>query len=160
MVTSRWASLLYTDQLKTSRLLQMSWCRIWGRPSATAMLTRLWLYGHTNHIAWHRYNSTEVEWSATRWLLCYWRSRLFTAITCFLAWCRIFALVSRTITDSDNWVIIGSAPSHYLNRWWHIINCIPRNIIRWRLNQNAKMCFTKMWLKISEKCRAIFTGPS
>ena len=32
-----------------------------------------------------------------------------------------------------------TAPSHYLNQWWHIVRSTLRNIIQWDLNQNTKI---------------------
>ena len=43
------ALLIYTDQAISSWWLQMPWCQIGTRPSATTMLTQLCLYRHLNH---------------------------------------------------------------------------------------------------------------
>ena len=47
------------------------------------------------------------------------------------------------------WLVAYSAPSHYLNQCWLIVNCTLKNKLQWNLNQNTKLCFTKMHLKIS-----------
>ena len=82
--------LIYDDRAKSSRWLQMSWCQIGARPSATTMLTRL--YDYT--VTWimlcdtyimlqpvNKHSSRDVWRSATRQLLCHWRVRLHTMIT-------------------------------------------------------------------------------
>ena len=33
----------------------------------------------------------------------------------------------------------NSAPSHYLNQWWDIINWALRNKLQWNFNQNTKL---------------------
>ena len=42
-----------------------------------------------------------------------------------------------TIVGTDNGLSpVCPAPSHYLNQWWHIINCTVGNKLQWNLNQN------------------------
>ena len=53
-----------------------------------------------------------------------------------------------------NWVIIGSgsgctAPSHYLNQWWPIVNWILRNKLSWNLNRNTNIFFQNNVSEIS-----------
>ena len=45
------------------------------------------------------------------------------------------------------WLVACSAPSHYLDQCWVIVNCILRNKPQW--NQNTKLFIHKMHLKIS-----------
>ena len=54
-VTLHCTLLLYANWAMLSGWLQMSWCQIGARPSATTMLTLLWLYYYVNHIVWHYY---------------------------------------------------------------------------------------------------------
>ena len=51
------------------------------------------------------------------------------------------------------WLFAYSAPSHYLNQCWVIVNWTLRNKFQWNFNQYKKISFTKMHLKIpSAKC--------
>ena len=52
-----------------------------------------------------------------------------------------------------------SAPSHYLNQWWNIVNWTLRNKLQWNLNRNLKFSFKKIRLKVSSaKWRLFFLG--
>ena len=42
-----------------------------------------------------------------------------------------------------------SAPSHYLNQWWVIVNWTFRNRLQWNFNQIQNFSFVKMHLEIS-----------
>ena len=35
------------------------------------------------------------------------------------------------------WLVAWSAPSHYLNQWWNIVNSNLRNKLQWNLKQNS-----------------------
>ena len=37
------------------------------------------------------------------------------------------------------WLVASSAPRHYLNRCWHIVNWTLRNKLQWNKNQNTKL---------------------
>ena len=37
------------------------------------------------------------------------------------------------------WLVAYSAPSHYLNQWWVIVNWTLRNKLQWNFNQNIKL---------------------
>ena len=37
------------------------------------------------------------------------------------------------------WLVACSAPSHYLNQWWLIVNWTLRNKLKWNSNQNTKL---------------------
>ena len=37
------------------------------------------------------------------------------------------------------WLVACSAPSHYLNQHWVIVNLTPRNKLQWNFNQNTKL---------------------
>ena len=37
------------------------------------------------------------------------------------------------------WLVAYSAPSHYLNQIWLIVNCNLRNKLQWNSNQNTKL---------------------
>ena len=41
------------------------------------------------------------------------------------------------------WLVAYSAPSHYLNKFWFVVNWTLRNKLRWNFNQYAKFVFTK-----------------
>ena len=47
------------------------------------------------------------------------------------------------------WLVTYSAPSHYLNQCWVIINWILRNKLQRNFNQSMKFSFTSMHLKMS-----------
>ena len=38
---------------------------------------------------------------------------------------------------SRKWLVAWSAPSHYLNRWWNIVNWTLSNKVRWNRKQNS-----------------------
>ena len=40
-------------------------------------------------------------------------------------------------------------PSHFLNQCWVIVNWAPRNKLQWNFNQNIKLFFSKMRLKMA-----------
>ena len=44
-----------------------------------------------------------------------------------------------TIIGSDNGLSPGTAPSHYLNQWWNIVNWTLRNKLQWNLNRNSNI---------------------
>ena len=37
------------------------------------------------------------------------------------------------------WLVAWSAPSHYLNQWWNIVNCTLRNKLQWNFNWNSNI---------------------
>ena len=37
----------------------------------------------------------------------------------------------------SQWLVACSAPSHYLNQWWLIVNWTPGNKFQWNLNRNS-----------------------
>ena len=41
-----------------------------------------------------------------------------------------------TIIGSENGPVAWSAPGHYLNQWWNIVNWTNRNKLQWNFNQN------------------------
>ena len=47
------------------------------------------------------------------------------------------------------WLVAYSAPSHYLNQWWVIVNWTLRNKLQWNFNQNIKLFIYEMHQKIS-----------
>ena len=51
-------------------------------------------------------------------------------------WC-IYVSVSWPPLVQRWWLVAWSAPSHYLNQCWNIVNSIPRNKLQWNLNQNS-----------------------
>ena len=42
------------------------------------------------------------------------------------------------------WLVVYSAPSHYLNQCWVIVNWILRNKLQWNFNQNTKLFIHKI----------------
>ena len=55
------------------------------------------------------------------------------------------------------WLVAYSAPTHYLNQFWVIVNWILRKKLLWNLNQSTNVSFTKMHLVISSaKWRTYF----
>ena len=51
-----------------------------------------------------------------------------------------------TIIVSDN---AWSAPSHYLNQWWNIVDSTFKNKLQWNFNRISNICFMKMRLNVS-----------
>ena len=49
-----------------------------------------------------------------------------------------------------------SAPSHYLNQCWNVVNKTPKNKLQWKSIQNTKFSFMKMHLKTSSAKRRPF----
>ena len=47
------------------------------------------------------------------------------------------------------WLVAWSAPSHYLNQCWNIINSNPRNKLQWNLKWTSYILIKKMHLKMS-----------
>ena len=88
-IPSRCALLIHTDRVMSSRWLQMTWRQIGAKPSATTMLTRLWLHSHISYVAWHKYVSSNKRCSregrrwATRWFI-FLRIRLLSVITLYV----------------------------------------------------------------------------
>ena len=57
------------------------------------------------------------------------------------------------------WLVALSAPSHYLNQCWLIINCTLRNKLHWNFNQNTKFSIHENASKyIVCKVAAILSG--
>ena len=42
-----------------------------------------------------------------------------------------------TIIGSDKWLVAWSAPSHYLNQCWNIVNWTMRNKLQWNFKQSS-----------------------
>ena len=51
---------------------------------------------------------------------------------------------------------VWSAPSHYLNQCWNVVNKPPKNKLQWKSIQNTKFSFMKMHLKTSSAKRRPF----
>ena len=66
LATLRSALLVHTDRDMSSRCLQMPRCQIGARPSATTMLTGLWLYSHLSNIVWHKFQATAIKQEIVR----------------------------------------------------------------------------------------------
>ena len=62
-----------------------------------------------------------------------------------------FRLVSHICVSEWGYpvALLHSAASHYLNQCWVIVNWTLRNKVQINFNQNTKLSFTKMHLKIS-----------
>ena len=71
-------------------------------------------------------------------------NRLFTVYSQYLLTLNSSPLVPHIcVNDSGQhwfryWLVAYSAPSHYLNRCWVIINWTLRNKLPWNFNQNTK----------------------
>ena len=58
-----------------------------------------------------------------------------------------------------SWLVAWSAPSHYLNQCWDIVNWTLRNKLQWHLNERHIFSFKKIHLKMSSgKCRPFCLG--
>ena len=51
---------------------------------------------------------------------------------------------------ASRWLVALSAPSHYLSRYWIIVNWTLRNKLQWNFKQNSKVYFI---IKCVWKCR-------
>ena len=61
--------------------------------------------------------------------------------------------------DSDNGLFSWTAPSHYLNQCWDIIDWILRNKLQWNFNQNSYIFIQENAFKLSSgKCRPFCLG--
>ena len=58
-------------------------------------------------------------------------------------YCRIYASMNQVRIGSDNGLSPHSAPSHYLNQCWVLINWTLRNNHQWNFNQNTKLFIHK-----------------
>ena len=47
------------------------------------------------------------------------------------------------------WLVAYSAPSHYLNQCWNIVNWTSRNNLQWNFNRNLTFTFKKFHLETS-----------
>ena len=47
------------------------------------------------------------------------------------------------------WLVTWSAPSHYLNQCWDIVNWTLRNKLQWTLNRNSNLFIQENHLKVS-----------
>ena len=52
----------------------------------------------------------------------------------------------------QKWLIMYLVPCHFLNQHWHIDNWSLRNKLQWNLDQNTKLSFKKIHLKMCAKC--------
>ena len=59
------------------------------------------------------------------------------------------------------WLVACSAPSHYLNQCWHIVNRTPRSKIQWYFEQNTMFSSEKMLLiMLSVRCWSFCSSPN
>ena len=59
----------------------------------------------------------------------------------FTRWGRVThkCICKLTITGSDNGFVVWTAPSHYLNQCWNIVNWTLENKFQWNLNHNSNL---------------------
>ena len=58
-------------------------------------------------------------------------------------------------------LVTSSAPSHYMNQCWNIVNCTLGNIFQWHLNQNTTIFVTEnAFENIVRKMSTIFLVPA
>ena len=76
-------------------------------------------------------------------------------------WGRMHICVTKlTIIGSDNGLRAWSAPSHYLNKCWNIVNSNLRNNLQWTLNRNSYISIQEnVFENIVCKMAAILSGP-
>ena len=56
-------------------------------------------------------------------------------------------------------LVVWTAPSHYLNQWWSIVNWTFGNRLQWNVNRNSNIFIEKIYFKISSgKCRPFCLG--
>ena len=125
--------------------LQMAWRQIGTRPSATTMVTLLWLkntiVAHASYYAIYIHTWTarqsvykgcsgEDGRSVTRWFVCYWWVRLFTAIALCVSSSIFYVMFSNRI---------GWSSGVIQNEWRH-----PRGIsypFEWKKKFWTRKCF-------------------
>ena len=57
------------------------------------------------------------------------------------------------------WLVAWSAPSHYLNQCWNIVNWTLRNKLQWNFNRSSNIVIQEMRLKVSSaKWRPFYLG--
>ena len=56
------------------------------------------------------------------------------------------------------WLVAWTAPCHYPDRCWNVVNWTTGNKLQWNLNPNWYISFKKMPLKMSGKWRAFCLG--
>ena len=71
---------------------------------------------------------------------------------------RIYASVNKHHWFKQ-WLVVWSAPSHYLNQSWNIVNWILRNKLQWNLNRNSYIFIQEnAFENVVWKMAAIFLG--
>ena len=75
-------------------------------------------------------------------------------------WGRVMHICVGNITIiGSNWLVAWSAPSHYLNQCWNIVNWTIRNKRQWKLNKNLFIFVQENGFENVWKMAAILSGP-
>ena len=88
------------------------------------------------------------------------KSELFPEKLTHWGWVMHICISKITIISSDNGLSPGSAPSHYLNQCWNIVNWTPKNKPQWNFNRNWYIFIQKNSFKnVVWKMAAILSWP-
>ena len=107
-----WQSPLFNTNTSNDRKRRSPWER-W--------LLMLWLPvgNEVNVFAWHRLFSTTAHLTGTREVL--------------------MVRGDKTRRVIPEWLVAWTAPCHYLNQCWHIVNWTLRNKLQWNFNRNSNI---------------------
>ena len=90
-----------------------------------------------------RYSAIAADASFSKFVWSSFRSILQRNVSCLLThWGRVthICVGNLTIIGSDNGLIVAwTAPSHYLNQCWNIVNWTLRNKLQWNFNRNSNI---------------------
>ena len=83
----------------------------------------------------HTYTHTRIQHTHTRTFILVFSKQQ----TCLTHWGRVthVCVSKQGHHRSRKWLVAWSAPSHYLNRWWNIVNWTLRNKVQWNRKQNS-----------------------
>ena len=102
------------------------------------------------------FNTSPFSSTTSAVKMIWWALNNYIACICIIRlWLSHLPLVSHMrVRESGQywfrqWLVAYSAPSHYLNQCWFIVNWTRRNKLQWKFNQNTKLSFTKKHMKIS-----------
>ena len=114
-MTLRWA-LIYSHQASFSRLWQVPWHQICARPSATTMLTWLWLYCLTDYAAAIK--------QTTRRFFSYWRVCILMLMTCqwklvqIQDWMLVWKPVYNHLYVELPFILLRNIDLTFTSIWW------------------------------------------
>ena len=120
----------------------MTWCiKLWLKPVPPShYMTQCWLavnYTH-RHEVWSKYKYFQLrilDWKKLS-TMSMWMAWVYSGCLDLTHWGRVthICVGNLTIIGSDSGL---SAPSHYLNQCWNIVNWTPRNKLQWNVYRNS-----------------------